>query len=43
MPEGPCNLRADTELTPDPSVSGRFHADIPEGWKVVYVFGGVTM
>ena len=43
MSEGPRNLRADTVLTPDPDVAGRFHADIPEGWKVVYVFGGVTM
>ena len=43
MPEGPRNLRTDTALTRDPEVAGRFHADIPEGWKVVYVFGGVTM
>jgi hypothetical protein len=43
MPEGPRNLRADTLLTADPEIAGRFHADIPDGWKVVYVFGGVTM
>ena len=43
MPERPRDLRADTVLTADPLVAGRFHADIPEGWKVVYVFGGVTM
>jgi acyl-CoA thioesterase len=43
MPEVPSNLRADTVLTPDSSLAGRFHADIPEGWKVVHVFGGVTM
>ena len=43
MPEVPSNLRADTELTSDPSVAGRFHADIPDDWKVAYVFGGVTM
>ncbi len=43
MPDAPRDLRADTALTPDPDVRGRFHADIPDGWKVVYVFGGVTM
>ena len=43
MPEGPRNLRADTVLTRDPAIRGRFHADIPDGWKVVYVFGGVSM
>ena len=40
---GPRNLRDDTALTPDAGVHGRFHADIPDNWKVVYVFGGVTM
>src|SRR4029079_17549350 len=43
MSDGPRNLIADTALTPDPDVAGRFHADIPENWKVVYVFGGVSM
>ena len=43
MPRGPSNLIADTRLTPDTEVAGRFHADIPDDWKVVYVFGGVTM
>ncbi len=43
MPEGPRDLRADTTLTPDSERRGRYHADIPDGWKVVYVFGGVTM
>src|SRR3954469_2156456 len=43
MPGGPRDLRADTVLTPDTEVPGRFHADIPDDWKVVYVFGGVTM
>ena len=43
MPEGPRNLRADTVLTADPAIAGRYHAEIPEGWKVAYVFGGVTM
>jgi acyl-CoA thioesterase len=37
------DLRADTTLTPDPDVPGRYRADIDEGWKVVYVFGGVSM
>src|SRR4051812_5050666 len=43
MPGGPRDLRADTVLTPDTEVRGRYHADIPDDWKVVYVFGGVTM
>src|ERR1700709_1960394 len=43
MSRGPRDLRADTALTPPPDVRGRFHAAIPEDWKVVYVFGGVTM
>ncbi|GIU88653.1 MAG: hypothetical protein KatS3mg009_3168 [Acidimicrobiia bacterium] len=42
MPEAR-DLRADTTLTPDPAVPGRYHASIPDGWRVVYVFGGVTM
>jgi acyl-CoA thioesterase len=37
------DLRADTVLTPDATVPGRYHAHIDEGWKVVYVFGGVSM
>src|SRR5512136_1797162 len=37
------DLRADTKLTPDPSQPGRLHAHIPDDWKVVYVFGGVSM
>jgi acyl-CoA thioesterase len=37
------DLRADTTLTPDPARPGRLHGEIPEGWKVVYVFGGVSM
>src|SRR5256714_6424291 len=40
MPHG---LRADTTLTPDGARPGRFHADLPDAWKVVYVFGGVSM
>src|SRR5512146_1125238 len=43
MPAGPSDLRADTVPMPDPDVRGRFHVDIPDAWKVVYVFGGVSM
>ena len=43
MPAGPSDLVADTVLKPDPEVRGRYHADIPDHWKVMYVFGGVTM
>jgi len=37
------NLRHDTTLTPDPADPRRFHANIPEAWKVRFVFGGVSM
>jgi acyl-CoA thioesterase len=37
------DLRTDTALTPDPARPGRVHANIPDDWKVVYVFGGVSM
>src|SRR3954465_678752 len=37
------DLRDDTTLTPDGTRPGRFHADIPDAWKVVYIFGGVSM
>src|SRR5689334_1293914 len=43
MPGSPSDLVADTALTPDGDVAGRYHAHIPDAWKVVYVFGGVTM
>jgi acyl-CoA thioesterase len=39
----PRDLRDDTALTADPDRPGRFHANIPDGWKVVYIFGGVSM
>src|SRR6266576_1078290 len=39
----PHDLRADTMLTPDPLRPGRFHANLPDAWKVAYVFGGVSM
>jgi acyl-CoA thioesterase len=37
------DLRRDTTLAPDPSRPGRLHGNIPEDWKVVFVFGGVSM
>jgi acyl-CoA thioesterase len=43
MPEGPHDIRDDTRLTPDTAVPGRFHGNIPDAWKVVYTFGGVSM
>jgi hypothetical protein len=43
MSAAPHDLRADTALTADASVPGRFHANIPDAWKVMYVFGGVSM
>src|SRR5438876_88896 len=43
MPAGPSDLVADTVLTRDADLPGRYHADIPDDWKVVHVFGGVTM
>src|SRR4051812_31562713 len=39
----PRDLRNDTALTPDPERPGRVRAHIPDDWKVVYVFGGVSM
>jgi hypothetical protein len=39
----PRDIRADTALTEDPERAGRFQANIPDGWKVVYIFGGVSM
>jgi len=37
------DLRTDTALTPDQEVAGRYHAHLPDAWKVVYIFGGVSM
>ena len=37
------DIRDDTALTADPERPGRFHAHLPEAWKVVYIFGGVSM
>ena len=39
----PRDLRADTTLVADPTRRGRFRAEIPDDWKVVFVFGGVSM
>lgn len=39
----PRNLRADTALQADPDVAQRFHATLDDGWRVAYVFGGVSM
>src|ERR1700693_6226915 len=37
------DIRDDTALTADPERPGRFHAHLPEAWRVVYIFGGVSM
>ena len=39
----PRDIRADTTLTPDAARAGRYHAELPDGWRVMYVFGGVSM
>ena len=39
----PGDLLRDTTLEPDPDLPGRYHGSIPEAWKVMYAFGGVTM
>jgi acyl-CoA thioesterase len=39
----PRDLRDDTLLTRDAERPGRFHAHLPDAWKVVYIFGGVSM
>jgi acyl-CoA thioesterase len=43
MNDGIRDLRADTTLRLDADRPGRYHADIPEDWRVMYVFGGVSM
>jgi acyl-CoA thioesterase len=43
MASSPHDLRADTALTADPTLPDRYRADIPDAWKVVYIFGGVSM
>ena len=37
------DLLRDTSLEADPSRPGRYRGAIPESWRVVYAFGGVTM
>jgi len=37
------DIRDDTTLTLDADRPGRFHGHLPEEWKVVYIFGGVSM
>jgi acyl-CoA thioesterase len=39
----PGDLLRDTTLEPDPDRPGRYCGAIPEAWKVMYAFGGVTM
>jgi len=43
MTVAPGDLLRDTTLAADPDQPGRYHGAIPEAWKVVYAFGGVTM
>ncbi|MCZ7534750.1 MAG: thioesterase family protein [Acidimicrobiia bacterium] len=40
---GAADLLADTSLSADPAVSGRYHSAIPVAWQIRYAFGGVTM
>ncbi len=37
------DLLADTTLTPDPEVPGRYHGFISKAWQIQYAFGGITM
>src|SRR5512132_2000336 len=37
------DIRNDTAPSADATIPGRFHALLPDAWKVVYVFGGVSM
>src|SRR3954471_1202419 len=39
----PHDIRVDTTLTPDATHPGRFTGHIPDAWKVMYIFGGVSM
>jgi acyl-CoA thioesterase len=39
----PGDLLRDTTLTPDPDCPARYEGTIPEAWKILYAFGGVTM
>lgn len=39
----PGDFARDTAVAPDAAVAGRFHADLPDAWRVFYAFGGCTM
>lgn len=39
----PGDVVRDTEVHPVDGLDGRYRLDIPEAWRVVYAFGGVTM
>jgi acyl-CoA thioesterase len=39
----PGDFARDTRVVPDPAMPGRFLGDIPEAWRVIYAFGGVSM
>jgi acyl-CoA thioesterase len=43
MSVAPGDLLRDTSLAPDGERPGRYVGSIPEAWRVVYAFGGVTM
>jgi acyl-CoA thioesterase len=43
MSGGTHDIRHDTALSADTTIPGRYHALIPDAWKVVYIFGGVSM
>src|SRR5690606_12500736 len=40
---GTGDVVADTQLVADPAHPGRFLGSLPESWKVIYAFGGVSM
>ena len=39
----PGDFAVDTAVWPDPTVTGRYHANLSEAWKVFYAFGGCSM
>ena len=39
----PGDILADTAPWPVGGVAGRYRADIPQAWRVLYAFGGTTM
>jgi acyl-CoA thioesterase len=44
VPEVPAgDFARDTRVVPDGEVPGRFLGEIPEAWRVIYAFGGVSM